>query len=373
MKEHENPLAGHAGDILDAVVDAIITIDATGRIQSANLAAVGKFGYAVEELVGQPITMLMPEPWRTEHQQYVDNYLHTKNAKIIGVGRELAAQTKSGEVVPIYLAISEIETESGTFFAGILRDLSEQKRSEAALMEQREKLSQVARLSTMGEMTASIAHEINQPLTAISMYAQACIKMLDRAEMDRDKVCGALDKLNDQALRAGSVIERIQRFVRHEDGERRTLNVNDLVTELTQLAAGDARLHGMELVFDLAEDLPNVFCDSIQVQQVALNLLRNAIDATVEVDAKFGNQVLVRTRLVGGAVEIAVVDCGVGVADDEVDQVFSAFHTTKKDGMGMGLSICRSIVEEHGGRLDFRNNEEHGCTFYFTLPVLEDE
>ena len=367
-------LADYAPQILDAVVDAIITIDSAGRMLSVNDAAVRKFGYTEAEMVGEPLAMLMPERFAAGHQQYVENYLTHGKASIIGVGRELVAQAKGGREFPIYLAVSEIRTDEGVFFAGIVRDLTEQKAAEEALLEQRERLSQVARLSTMGEMTASIAHEINQPLTAISMYAQACMKLLQMDSVNKDKLDEALGKLNHrQALRAGAVIERIQRFVRHEDGERQIVDINALVGDLGHLAAGDARLHGIDLQFNLDPDLPSVLCDPIQVQQVALNLIRNAIDAMHEIGCVNGHRLKVRTRGESDTVEVAVIDCGTGVADDQTDLLFSAFHTTKKDGMGMGLSICKSIIEDHGGELSFRNNEVCGSTFYFRLPVLADE
>ncbi len=370
--QHAQWLNDYAPEILDAVVDAILTIDARGRIQSVNAAATRQFGYSESELIGEPLTMLMPEPYRSAHQRFVENYLATGSAQIIGIGRELEAEAKDGHVFPIYLAVSEIQTEEGTYFAGIIRDLTAEKAAEEAMLEQRERLSQVARLSTMGEMTASIAHEINQPLTAISMYAQACVKLLQMDDLDRRKLVDALTKLNRQALRAGAVIERIQRFVRHEDGERQLVDMNALVKDLSHLAAGDARLHGIDLHFDLAEGLPNVLCDPIQVQQVALNLIRNAIDAMHEVGCANGHRLEVRTVDHGGMVEVAVVDCGTGVAEEHMDLLFSAFHTTKQDGMGMGLSICRSIIEDHGGELNFRNNDTCGCTFYFRLPVEAD-
>ncbi len=371
--KHVQWLNDYAPQILDAVVDAILTIDARGHIQSVNEATMRQFGYTESELVGSPLSMLMPEPYRAAHQQFVDNYIASGEAKIIGIGRELEARAKDGRIFPIYLAVSEIQTENGTYFAGIIRDLSAEKAAEAAMLEQRERLSQVARLSTMGEMTASIAHEINQPLTAISMYAQACVKLLQMDNLDRQKLVDALTKLNRQALRAGAVIERIQRFVRQEDGERQLVDINALVKDLSHLAAGDARLHGIELRFDLAQGLPNVYCDPIQVQQVALNLIRNAIDAMHEIGCSNGHVLEIGTRLLDGAVEVTVVDCGTGVAEEHMDLVFSAFHTTKQDGMGMGLSICRSIIEDHGGELNFRNNDACGCTFYFRLPVDGDE
>jgi two-component system sensor kinase FixL len=363
-------LRDNALTVLDSAVDAIITIDAKGIIQSVNRATLTMFGFGEQELVGQPLSMLMPEPYRSQHDGFIEHYLKTGTASIIGIGRELIAQAKDGRVFPIYLAISDIDEGGQRYFAGIVRDISDQKAAQAALLEQQERLAHVGRLSTMGEMTASIAHEINQPLTAIAMYAQASLKLLERDSFDKEKLIAALDKLNQQALRAGAVIERIQRFVRNESGQKELANLNTLIRDVEHLAAADARLHGIELEFDLDPDLPDVFCDPIQIQQVALNLLRNAVDAMDEVGCHHGNTIKVGSgSIANDLVEVTVVDAGSGVAEDQQSLVFGAFHTTKANGMGMGLSICRSIIEAHGGKLNFTNNDTHGCTFYFQLPI----
>ena len=371
MKETDQQwLRDNALTVLDSAVDAIITIDARGIIQSVNRATLAMFGFAKQELVGEPLSMLMPEPYRSQHDGFVERYLETGKAGIIGIGRELIAQAKDGRVFPIYLAISDIAEDGQRHFAGIVRDISDQKAAQAALLEQQERLAHVGRLSTMGEMTASIAHEINQPLTAIAMYAQASLKLLERDDFDKEKLITAIDKLNEQSLRAGAVIERIQRFVRNESGQKELANLNTLIRDVEHLAAADARLHGIDLEFDLDPDLPDVFCDPIQIQQVALNLLRNAVDAMDEVGCQHGNTVKVGSGSISNdLVEVTVMDAGTGVAKDQESLVFSAFHTTKASGMGMGLSICRSIIEEHGGKLDFENNDTHGCTFYFQLPI----
>ncbi|MCZ6855982.1 MAG: PAS domain S-box protein, partial [Gammaproteobacteria bacterium] len=316
-------LRDNALTVLDSAVDAIITIDAKGIIQSVNRATLTMFGYAKQELVGQPLSMLMPEPYRSHHDGFVEHYLETGKAGIIGVGRELIAQAKDGRVFPIYLAISDIDEGGQRYFAGIVRDISDQKAAQAALLEQQERLAHVGRLSTMGEMTASIAHEINQPLTAIAMYAQASLKLLERDDFDKEKLIAALDKLNKQSLRAGAVIERIQRFVRNESGQKELANLNTLIRDVEHLAAADARLHGIDLEFDLDPDLPDVFCDPIQIQQVALNLLRNAVDAMDEVGCQHGNTVKVGSGSISDdLVEVRVVDAGTGVAKDQESLVF---------------------------------------------------
>ena len=365
-------LRDNALTILDSVVDAIVTIDEHGIIQSVNAATRRIFGYSDAELLGQPLEMLMPEPFRSQHRGYVSGYLKTGAAKIIGIGRELQAANKQGEIFPIYLAVNEISTDQGTYFAGIIRDLTAQKRDQQILLEQRERLARVGRLSTMGEMTASIAHEINQPLTAIAAYAQACINLLDKSAVDDANVVRAragLVKLSAQTLRAGDIIERIQRFVRHEGSDKKLVDINDLMRDLVHLAAADARSHSVELKFELHESLPAVYCDPVQIQQVALNLVRNAIDAMTDIGCRYGRSIFLRTKRNFHKIEVAVEDLGTGVSDEQAALIFSPFHTTKAQGMGMGLSICKSIMQEHDGNLEFSNNPGEGCTFYFTLPI----
>lgn len=359
--------------ILETAVDAIIMIDESGIIETFNRAATELFGYRPEEMIGKPVTLLMPEPHRSRHDQYMRRYMETGEKHIIGIGRELHALHRSGRLIPIYLAVNEIHLEGRRRFTGVIRDLSEQQAAREALAEQRERLAHVGRLSTMGEMTASIAHEINQPLTAISMYAQSSLKLIQRGDYDPAKLAAALEKLNTQSLRAGAIIERIQRFARAQESRRELLDLNLLLKELVKLAEGDARIHDVTITFDLADNLPMVYCDAIQIQQVALNLIRNAIDAMKDMERTPGHAMSILSRAVGDHVEVAVADQGPGVAPEQAKLIFKPFHTTKKEGMGMGLSICRTIIAEHGGELSFRNNADGGATFYFTLPIPKDQ
>ncbi len=354
--------------ILDTAVDGIIIIDEQGRIRTFNQAAAELFGYRPEQVIGESVNILMTSSDASRHDNYIQKYLATGEASIIGVGRELVVRTASGDQVPVYLAVSEVQLDGRRRFAGIIRNQTEQHATREALAKQREKLAHVGRLSTMGEMTASIAHEINQPLTAISMYAQACLKLLDRAGAT-EKIRDALEKLNTQSLRAGAVIERIQRFARAQETARELVDLNDLINDLLKLAGSDARMHDIELELSLADGLPPLFADPVQIQQVILNLIRNGIDAMNEIGCSNGRTIRLETRQTVRGVEMLVTDQGPGVADDQLELVFTPFHTTKKEGMGMGLSICRSIISEHGGELNFRNNEGPGACFYFRLPV----
>ena len=221
----------------------------------------------------------------------------------------------------------------------------------------------------VNELTASIAHEINQPLTAISIYAQACMRMLSTTKVDRVRLISALDKLNRQTLRAGEIVDRIQRTLRHESDLRVPTNLIDVLNDLVQCCAVDTRLSGFEIRIESPAVLPEVRCDPLQVQQVIINLIRNAVDAMSPVNPSLGNLIVVRSLVLENAVQFEVVDAGTGISPENQSLVFASFYTTKVHGMGVGLSICRSIITHHGGNLNFRNNDDHGSTFYFTLPV----
>lgn len=221
----------------------------------------------------------------------------------------------------------------------------------------------------VSELTASIAHEINQPLTAISTYAQACMNLLKHSDVDRERLIAALDKLNRQSLRAGEIVDRIQRVLRQESDLRVLTSPSSILQDLMQFSAADSRLRDVDLRFETPPVMPEVRCDPIQVQQVIVNLIRNAVDAMSQINFSHGNIILVRSLEVGSTVQFEVVDAGTGVAPAEESLVFASFYTTRVRGMGVGLSICRSIIAQHGGNMNFRNNNDHGATFYFTLPV----
>jgi two-component system sensor kinase FixL len=251
-----------------------------------------------------------------------------------------------------------------------VEDLTAELHAEEIEREQQARMTHVARLSTLGEMTAGIAHEINQPLTAITMYARSGIRMLEAGVPQPERLREALDKLTAQALRAGAVIDRIQRLVRRQESAFEAVDVNDLIRDILRLAESDARINDIQIDLELADDLPVVSADPIQIQQVLLNLIRNAIDAMHGIGCSNGRAITVVTRQSApGMVMVSVRDVGTGVSDDFAGQLFTPFATTKVSGMGMGLSICRSIIEAHGGKLSYTNNADCGATFYFNLPT----
>ena len=247
-----------------------------------------------------------------------------------------------------------------------------EQRLEAQEAELRKRLLHLTRVTTVGEMASGIAHEVNQPLTAIATYAQACRRMVDAGGVETDQVSQILGRITDEALRAGEIIHRLKELVRRREGERRPWSLNALVLQVAPLAKVDARLHGVMLHLDLDVDLPPVMVDGIQIQQVLINLIRNGVDA-LEGEEEPEPEVVVRTRRTGrGEVRISVSDRGCGMPDAAEDELFQPFFTTKREGMGMGLSISRSIILMHGGRLWFERNVSKGTTFHFTLPTVEE-
>lgn len=356
--------------VFNSLVDSVVVMDEQGEICAVNKAAEVLFGFTEQEMLGAPVAKLMPAPTDAAHDAFVKSYVDTGVATILGIGRELLAQNKDGMSFPVHLVTTELQKAGKRIFIGVMRDLSSVGESQRLLSEQRAHLAQAGRLITMGELMTSIAHEINQPLAAITTYAQACQRILEKEVLEKDKIAGALDKLSEQALRAGRAIEGIQRFVKRPVGAHTLVNLNAILAEIQHLIAGDALLAGIEVVYRMTPQAIVVNCDTSLIQQVALNLLRNAIDAMREVDCAYGSQVVLSTELIDTMVRVSVEDSGSGVADRDLPYIFTALHSTKENGIGLGLSICKSIVEDHKGEIGFVNKASgHGCIFYFVLPM----
>jgi two-component system sensor kinase FixL len=359
--------------LLNAAVDAMIIIDHTGTIELFNAAAQRMFGYSVQEVIGKNIKMLMPEPYRKEHDRYLDNYMKTNKARIIGIGREVKACKKDGEIFPIELSVGEVKESSHKQFVGIIRDISDQVQARSDAIVNRERLAHVTRLSTMGEMAAGIAHEINQPLSAVSSYAQACKNLLQRENSlanasQKQKLTDTLEKISNQALRAGEVIRRLREFVKKRNTEREYINFNDLIQDTIDLAKVDTRLldHGIKLTLCSAP-APCLLIDQVQLQQVLFNLIRNAIDSMEDQPSA---PVMIQTKWINEQyLEVSICDTGYGITEENRARLFHPFFTTKTSGMGMGLPICQSIIQSHGGELKHSPGSPQGSVFSFTLPA----
>ena len=232
------------------------------------------------------------------------------------------------------------------------------------------RLTQVSRLATIGEMAAGVAHEMNQPLTAIATYAQACSRLMDRSEPNLDDVREALRQIAAQAMRAGAILHRLRSLVRHTEGEHLPADINRLVGELMELMETDARMHAVRLRFALAGTLPRVAVDGVQIQHVLLNLLRNALEALADVPAD-EREVVIHTSLTGeNEVELCLCDTGPGVSPETAERMFDPYFTTKAAGTGLGLSISTTIIGAHNGTLSHGHNTPRGACFFVRLPAV---
>jgi two-component system sensor kinase FixL len=355
--------------LLDVAVDAVIIIDHRGIIEAFNRAAEKLFGYQGAEVLGINVSRLMPEPHRSQHDGHLDRYLRSGIPHIIGIGREVEACRKDGSIFPVSLAVGRIPESDPPRFVGFLHDLTARRQAAEEKQRMQQRMARVSHLVTMGEMAAAIAHEINQPLAAISNYAQACERLLQSPTPELTEVQDAMRQISGQALRAAEIIRRVRDLVRVREPRRERADINRLVEEVSALAESDARQHAVQLSLELADDLPSVEVDGIQIQQVLVNLIHNAVESLAA--AGDGNgRIVVRTRQhAPGEIEVSVADSGPGVEPAIVDRIFDPFCTTKEQGTGLGLAISKSIVGSHRGRIEYRPNTPCGASFVVTLPV----
>jgi len=355
------------GSILETVPDAMVVIDERGIVQSFSSAAERMFGYAESEVCGGNVSMLMPTPHRERHDSYIARYRATGERRIIGLGRLVSGRRKDGSEFPLELAIGELHWDGRQMFTGFLRDLTERQHTQHRLQELQAELTHVLRLTEMGQMASAIAHEVNQPLTAATNYLGAGQLLLARDNRPAtEQARGVFDKAAEQVERATQLVRRLREFGRKGESERRPEPIGKLIDEAAALALIGARDSGIKVQLRIAPQLPDVAVDRIQVQQVVVNLIRNAVEA-MESERR---ELTVSAAPDGdGGVAIRVADTGPGLASEVAERLFQPFLTTKPQGMGIGLSICRSIIEEHGGELHAEPNPGGGTVFAFTLPT----
>jgi two-component system sensor kinase FixL len=361
--------AAHLQSILDSIPEAMVVIDERGRIQSFSATAERLFGHRAAEVIGENVKMLMPQPYQRDHDGYLDRYLRTNERRIIGIGRIVVGQRKDGSTFPMELAVGEMRVRDQRFFTGFIRDLTERQQSEARLQELQAELVHMSRLTAMGEMASALAHELNQPLSAIANYMKGSRRLLENSEDARAATLrDAMDKAGDQALRAGQIIRRLRDFVARGETERRMEDVKKLIEEASALALVGAKDKGIRVRFDFDSRSDFVLADKVQIQQVLLNLMRNAIDAMEACERR--EMVIATSPVSDQMVEISVADTGSGISSEVGAQLFQPFVTTKRQGMGVGLSISRTIIEAHGGSIAPRPNPAGGTIFSFTLPIV---
>ena len=359
----------HLTAILATVPDAMVTIDENGTIGSFSATAERLFNYRQDEVLGKNVNILMPSPYRDEHDSYIKRYLRTGVPHIIGKGgRVVIGARKDGTTFPMELSVGQIDMAGRREFVGFVRDMTERHERERQVHEIQSELFRVSRLSTMGEMAGALAHELNQPLAAVSNYISAARRGLERLEETSTKAArDMMSKAGEQVMRAGGVIQRLRDFIARGQTERQVTSLRQMVEESVGLALLAVKDRAVQLALQFDPTVDQVLVDKIQVQQVLLNMIRNAIEA---MDAAPERALRITTRPVDNdMVRVEIADSGAGISPQMTARLFEPFATSKSGGLGIGLSISRTIIESHGGDITVAPNPGGGTIFRFTLPL----
>jgi len=362
----------HLQSILDTVPDGMIVIDERGVVLSFSAAAERMFGYRSDEVCGRNVSMLMPAPHREHHDGYIRRYLATGARHIIGIGRVVAGRRKDGGTFPIELAVGEVRQGGRRLFTGFVRDITERQQTRQRLQELQAALSHVSRVSEMGQMASALAHEINQPLAAASNYLNAARRLHGPGEADTARLAEAIDRAAAQVTRAGQILRRLRSFIRKSEPEQQAEDIGILIEEASAIALVGARERGIAVHLQAASGTPAVFVDKIQIQQVIVNLMRNAVEA-MEGSLRRELTIEAARSVTADRIVVSIADTGPGLAAEVADHLFQPFVTTKEQGIGVGLSICRSIIEGHGGKLVADANPSGGTIFSFDLPIASKD
>ena len=375
MRESRSGIAKFAGEdalflaLINTAIDGIMVIDEQAILQVYSPACERLFGYKPEEVLGRNVDMLMPEPYHSQHDAYLERYKSTGVPHIIGIGREVVGRRKDGSTFPMYLSVGEGTLNKHRIFVGIVSDISETRARDKHIRELQGELLHVTRMTAMGEMTSALAHELNQPLTAMLNYTSAARHMAGSFGEPGVKLLDVLNRAIDQAERAGLIIRRLRNFIEKREPNRAPEDINKAVEDAVELGMAGHRDTGVKLHLNLQRPLRTALVDKVQIQQILVNLIRNAVEAMSKSDKR---DLTIATRQSGDEIEIAISDTGTGLPEEIVSRLFHPFVTTKERGMGMGLSICRTIAEAHGGKLSLDSNTKKGATFVLRLPAPPD-
>ena len=354
--------------LIATAVDGIMVIDEKGSVRIYNQACERLFGYTAAEVIGHSIKMLMPAPYREEHDSYLKHYVTTGEKHIIGIGREVQGRRKDGSVFPMNLSVGEGVIRGERIFLGIITDISDRLSRERRILDLQSEMLHVSRLTDMGQVAAGLAHELNQPLTAILNYTNAGLDIAD--ERGDEELKSVFGKVAEQASRAGNIIRRLRAFIEKRGPNRTDEDITRTIDEAIRLGQFNASERGIKLRVLFEQGLPSVSIDRVQIQQVLINLMKNAAEAMEGLPRR--ELTVTISRVTPELVQVSVADTGPGISEDMAEKLFQPFVTTKATGMGMGLSICRGIVEAHGGRLWLENNPGGGAVFRFNVPVAQD-
>ena len=363
-------IPGNAFDaLMDAAVDAIIIIDEKGTIKRFNLAAEKLFGYPEQDIRGSNINRLMPEPHHSNHDGYLEHYLDGGQASIIGQGREVNGRKRGGDTFPMFLSVGEIKQPGSHNYVGIIKDLSEVHATQEQVRQLEEQLLHADRLVILGELTAGIAHEINQPLTAIAAYADAGRKIIERRPAgpggDINSIC---ERIGEQSRRAAEVVQRLRKLVRSGTVSKARHDINQIIRNTLLLFEFEVKRSNIELLFHPLDSLEDIYVDEIHIQQIMVNLVKNSIDAISQTGMTEG-RIVIRVKKEDSELLVAVKDNGPGVQESLRGRLFESFFTTKPKGVGLGLSICKTIAGAHGGNLQYAQPAEGGSEFTLSLPL----
>jgi two-component system, LuxR family, sensor kinase FixL len=358
--------------VVEAAPNAMIMVNQEGQITLANQQAEKTFGYPREELLGRPIEMLVPERVRSDHRGFRHDYFCDPQARPMGAGRELFGRRKDGSEVPVEIGLSPIHTSKGLLVLASIVDITERKLAELEAARQRHDLAHLARVSTVGELSSSLAHELTHPVTAILSNAQAAQRFLANDDVDLDEVREILNDIVTQDQRAGEVIHGLRLLLKKGEPQKQCddVDLNEVIRDVVNLMRGDLINRKVTVDTDLGQNLPAVTGDRVQLQQVLLNLALNGCEAMGDYNSQ-ERRLLIASQWENGAVRVSVSDSGSGIPGEKMEQVFERFFTTKKEGMGLGLSVCRTIINAHHGKIWATNNAGCGATFHISLPVVD--
>ena len=358
--------------VVEAAPNAMIMVNQEGQITLANQQAEKTFGYPREELLGRPIEMLVPERVSSDHRGFRHDYFCHPQARSMGAGRELFGRRKDGGEVPVEIGLSPIHTSKGLLVLASIVDITERKLAELEAARQRHDLAHLSRVSTVGELSSSLAHELTHPITAILSNAQAAQRFLANDDVDLDEVREILNDIVTQDERAGEVIHGLRLLLKKGEPQKQCndVDLNEVIRDVVNLMHGDLINRNVTVDTNLAENLPAVSGDRVQLQQVLLNVALNGCDAMAGYDA-MERRLLIASQWENGAVRVSVADWGGGIPEEKMEQVFERFFTTKREGMGLGLSVCRTIIDAHRGKIWATNNADRGATFHFSLPIVD--